>query len=173
MATLVYGMNVSLDGHVDHDRFAPGPGLFRHWIDQVRGLSASLYGRRLYEIMRYWDEDDAAWTAPERDFAEAWRAHPKWVASRRLHEVDPNATLVRDAEGAARELKAGLPGEVAVGGTVLARSLAGLVDEVRLYLHPVVLGAGTPFLAGAWPPLRLMGQDDMGEGVARLRYGRA
>lgn len=57
MATFVFGMNLSLDGYVDHEAFAPDAALFRHWIDQVRGITASLYGRRIYEIMRYWDED--------------------------------------------------------------------------------------------------------------------
>ncbi len=57
MAKIVFGMNVSLDGYVDHEKFAPGPVLFRHWIEQVRGVTGSVYGRRMYEIMRYFDED--------------------------------------------------------------------------------------------------------------------
>ena len=62
MATIVFGMNVSLDGYVDHEKSAPGPVLFRHWIEQVRGVTGSVYGRRMYEIMRYWDEDHPEWT---------------------------------------------------------------------------------------------------------------
>jgi hypothetical protein len=62
MAKLVFGMNLSLDGYVDHEKFAPGPVLFRHWIEQVRGVTGSVYGRRMYEIMRYWDEDHPEWT---------------------------------------------------------------------------------------------------------------
>ena len=69
MARLVFGMNQSLDGYVDHGEFAPGPALFRHWIEHVRGLAGSVYGRRLYEVMRYWDEDHPEWGAAERDFA--------------------------------------------------------------------------------------------------------
>jgi hypothetical protein len=61
MAKLVFGMNVSLDGYVDHQEFAPGLALFRHFIEQVRGLTGSVYGRRLYEVMRYWDEDHPEW----------------------------------------------------------------------------------------------------------------
>ena len=63
MAKLVFGMNQSLDGYVDHMAFAPGPALFRHCIEQVRGLAGSVYGRRMYEVMRYWDEDHAEWGA--------------------------------------------------------------------------------------------------------------
>jgi hypothetical protein len=79
MAKLVFGMNQSLDGYVDHMEFAPGPGLFRHFIQQVRGLTGSANGRRMYEVMRVWDEDFPEWGAEERDFAAAWRSKPKWV----------------------------------------------------------------------------------------------
>src|SRR5690606_37228810 len=81
MAKLVFGMNLSLDGYVDHENFAPGPQLFRHWIAYERSLAGSVYGRRMYEIMRYWDDDRPEWTAENREFAEAWRRQPKWVAS--------------------------------------------------------------------------------------------
>jgi len=172
MARLVFGMNQSLDGYVDHQEFAPDPALFRHWIDYVRGLTGSLYGRRLYEIMRYWDEDDAGWTPEERDFATAWRKQPKWVVSRSLPSVGPNATLIAaDLEAQVRRLKARLEGEMEVGGPELARSLGdlGLIDEYRLYLHPVVLGRGKPFFAGPRPPLRLVASDLIGDAV-RLTY---
>ena len=96
MAKLVFGMNVSLDGYVDHEKFAPGPVLFRHWIEQVRDLTGSVYGGRMYEIMRYFDDDRAEWGAEQHEFAEAWRRHPKWVVSRSLKSVGPNATLVAD-----------------------------------------------------------------------------
>jgi hypothetical protein len=89
MATFVFGMNLSLDSFVDQEEFAPDPGLFRQWIEQVRGASGSLYGRRIYEIMRYWDEDKPEWTPDERDFAAAWRNQPKWVVSRSLTSVGP------------------------------------------------------------------------------------
>ncbi len=175
MAKLVYGLNLSLDGYVDHDHedFAPDPVLFRHFIEQVRGLSGSVYGRRMYEIMRYWDEDQPEWTPEERDFAAAWRNQPKWVVSRSLKSVGPNAILVQDGiEAVVRGLKNGLAGEIDVGGPELARSLTelGLIDEYQLYFHPVVLGHGKPFFAGPRPPLRLVANDLIGESTIRLTY---
>ena len=173
MATLFFGMNLSLDGYVAHEAFAPGPVLFGHWTELVRGLAGGIYGRRLYEIMRYWDEDDPAWDAAHRDFAVAWRRQPKWVVSRRLTSVGPNATLVEgDLEAAVRRLKDELAGEVQVGGPKLAQGLGdlGLIDEYRLYFRPVVLGGGTPFFAGPRPPLRFRASDRIGEDAVRLTY---
>ncbi|WP_323717876.1 dihydrofolate reductase family protein [Paracoccus aminovorans] len=173
MAKFVFGMNLSLDGYVDHDAFAPDPVLFGHWTERVRGLTGSLYGRRIYEIMRYWDEDRPEWTPAERDFAEAWRRQPKWVVSRRLKMVGPNATLVSDhIEAAIRDLKARQGGEIDVAGPDLARSLTewGLIDEYRLYFHPVVLGGGKPFFAASRPPLRLTASDRIGKDAIRLTY---
>ena len=173
MAKFVFGMNQSLDGYVDHMAFAPSPTLFRHFIEQVRDQAGSVYGRRLYEVMRYWDEDRPEWDAEERDFAAAWQKQPKWVVSRSLKSVGPNATLVGDGfEAVIRGLKAELDGEIEVGGPDLARSLTDLclVDEYRLYLHPVVLGRGKPFFADPRPPLRLVASDLIGEDVIRLTY---
>ncbi|MHA6641649.1 dihydrofolate reductase family protein [Mesorhizobium sp. A623] len=175
MAKLVFGLNQSLDGYVDHDHtaFVPDPVLFRHFIDDVRGLAGSVYGRRMYEVMRYWDEDHSEWGEAECDYAAAWRSQPKWVVSRSLKSVGPNATLVDDeVEAAIRGLKAQLDGVIEVSGPELAGSLTdmGLVDEYRLYLHPVVLGGGKPFFAGPRPPLRLVASDRIGEDVIRLTY---
>lgn len=173
MATLVFGMNVSLDGYVDHDKFGPDPVLFRHFIEQAREQAGSIYGRRLYEVMRYWDDDDAEWTPELREFAEAWRSQPKWVVSRSLKSVGPNATLVTGDVGAAiRRLKEELDGEIEVGGPDLARSLTelGLIDAYRLYVHPVVLGGGKPFFAAPQPPLRLTASERIGENAVRLTY---
>jgi dihydrofolate reductase len=139
MAKLVYGLNQSLDGYVDHLGFKPSAALFRHFIEDVRGLTGMVYGRRMYEIMRYWDEDHADWIAEGQDYAAAWRSRPKWVVSRSLKSVGPNATLVEDdIEAVIRGLKARLVGEIAVSGPNLARSLTdlGLIDEYRLYLPP-------------------------------------
>jgi dihydrofolate reductase len=173
MAKLVFALNQSLDGYVDHMEFAPDPTLFRHFIDDVRGLAGSVYGRRMYEVMRYWDEDRSEWDEAERDYAAAWRSQPKWIVSRSLKSVGPNATLVEDdIETAIRGLKAQLDGEIEVAGPELARSLTdlGLVDEYRLYVHPVVLGRGKPFFAGPRSPLRLVASDRIGEDVIRLTY---
>jgi dihydrofolate reductase len=173
MAKIVFGMNQSLDGYVDHLEMRPSPALFHHFIEQVRGLAGSVYGRRMYEVMRYWDEDRPEWDAAEYDFAAAWRSQPKWVVSRSLKSVGPNATLVRDdLEAVIRGLKAERVGEIDVAGPDLARSLTdlGLIDEYRLYLHPVVLGRGKPFFSGPRPPLRLVASDRMDEEVIRLTY---
>jgi len=177
MAKLIYGLNQSLDGYVDHLKLGPPrPALFRHFIEQVRGLTGMLYGRRIYEIMRYWDDDLPDWDAEDREFAAVWRSHPKWVVSRSLRSVGPNATLVEnDLEAVVRGLKAQQVGEIDVAGPNLAASLTdlGLIDEYRLYLHPIVLGGGTPFFAGPRPPLRLVASDVIGEDVVRLTYAPA
>ena len=173
MAKLVFGMNMSLDGYVDHEAFAPGVALFNHFIEQTRNLAGSVYGRGLYEVMRYWDEDHPEWDAPERAFAEAWRRQPKWVVSRSLKSVGPNATLVGDDfEAVIRGLKTDLDGRIDVGGPKLASSLTklGLIDEYQLHLRPVVLGRGNPYFAGAQPPLRLVASDRIGEDAMRLTY---
>jgi dihydrofolate reductase len=174
MAKLVFAMNQSLDGYVDHMKIGPPhPALFRHFIELVRGSAGMVYGRRTYEVMRYWDDDLPDWDAEDRDFAAAWQSRPKWVVSRSLKSVGPNATLLgNDMEAAIRELKAQLVGEIDVAGPELAASLSGLglLDEYRLYLRPIVLGCGKPFFAGPRPPLRLAASDLMGEDVIRLTY---
>jgi dihydrofolate reductase len=104
---------------------------------------------------------------------DPWRRLPKWVVSRSLSSVGPNATLVSDdVEATITRLKAQLDGEIDVAGPDLAQSLAdlGLIDEYRLYFHPVVLGRGKPFFAGPRPPLRLVASDRIGESVIRLTY---
>jgi dihydrofolate reductase len=174
MAKLVFGLQQSLDGYVDHlEMGPPGPALSRHFMEHVRNLTGSVYGRRMYEVMRYWDEDRPEWDAEDHDFAAAWRSQPKWVVSRSLRSVGPNATLVEDdIEAVIRRLKAQLVGEMDVGGPDLARSLTdlGLIDEYRLYFRPFVLGRGTPFFAGPRPPLRLVASDLIGEDAIRLTY---
>ncbi len=178
MAILVYGLTQSLDGYVanvagDLVLPEPGPALFRHFHEQARDQTAVVYGRRMYEVMRYWDEDDPDWSAARRDYAAAWRRLPKWVVSRSTRSIGPNATLVDgDIEAAIRGLKAGRAGEIGVCGPDLARSLTdlGLIDAYRLYFRPVVLGGGKPFFAGPRPPLRLVASDAIGEDTIRLTY---
>jgi dihydrofolate reductase len=173
MARLVFGMNQSLDGYVDHTAFAPGPTLFGHFIEEAQGQAGSVYGRRMYEVMRYWDDDHPEWDAAQQAFAVAWRRQPKWVVSRSLTTVGPNARRVgEDLERAIAELKAERDGEIEVAGPELARSLTelGLIDEYRIYLHPVVLGRGKPYFAGPRPRLRLVAHDRIGEDVIRLVY---
>jgi dihydrofolate reductase len=166
-------LNQSLDGYVDHTKFGPDLALFGHFIEHVRGLTGMVYGRGMYEIMRYWDEDQPDWEKHEHDYAAVWRSQRKWVLSRSLKSVGPNATLVEDdIEVVIRGLKVQLVGELEVAGPGLAGSLTqlGLIDEYRLYLHPVVLGSGKPFFSGPRPPLRLIASDRITEGVIRLTY---
>jgi dihydrofolate reductase len=174
MAKLVFEMSQSLDGYVDHMQLGPpSPAVFGHFLEQTRGLTGMVYGRRMYEIMSYWDEELPDWDADDREFAAVFRSRPKWVVSRSLQSVGPNATLVAsDIEAVIRGLKVQLSGEIAVAGPALAGSLTGLglIDEYRLYVRPVVLGRGTPFFAGARPPLRFVSSDVVGEDIIRLTY---
>jgi len=174
MAKLVYALNQSLDGYVDHTKLGPpAHAAFRHFVELVRGLTGFINGRRMYEIMRYWDQDSPDWDAEEREFALVWRSQPKWVVSHSLKSVGPNATLIADDfEKVIRNLKAELSGEIQVGGPALAQSLteAGLIDEYRLYLRPAVLGGGTPFFAGPRGPLHLVASDLIADDLIRLTY---
>jgi dihydrofolate reductase len=166
-------MNQSLDGYVDHMAFGPSPALFRHFIEEAKLQVGSVYGRAMYEVMRYWDEDLADWGEDERAFAAAWRKQHKWVVSRTLKSVGPNASLIgHDLASAIRGLKAERDGEIEVAGPNLAQSLTalGLIDEYRIYLHPVVLGQGKPYFEGPRPPLRLVSHDRMDGDVIRLTY---
>lgn len=178
MGKLVFGMMQSLDGYVagapgGPQLPPPGEALHRHFNDHVRALAGMIYGRRMYEVMRYWDADQPDWGDVERDFAAAWRAKPKWVVSRTLNSVGPNATLVRDDVGTVvRALKAELDGEIDVAGPELAGSLTalGLIDEYRLYFRPFVLGGGKPYFSVARPPLRLVRAESVGEDAMMLTY---
>ncbi len=174
MAKFAFALNQSLDGYVDHERFgAPDPALFLHHLERLRHVAGLVYGRRMYEVMRYWDDDRAEWGPGEREYAALWRGLPKWVVSRTLKSVGPNATLIgEDIETELRRLKSATAGEIDVAGTLLAQTLAelGLVDEYRLYLVPVVLGHGKPLFAGPRPPMRLVDGERIGESVMRLTY---
>ncbi|MCA9786305.1 MAG: dihydrofolate reductase family protein [Candidatus Delongbacteria bacterium] len=176
MANPVFGMNQSLDGYVDHTAFGPSPELFQHFIEEAQRTAGSVYGRRMYGIIRYWDDDQPGWEEAEHAYAAAWRKQPKWVVSRTLATVGPNATLVTgDLASAIRVLKAEQDGELEIAGPNLARSLTelGLIDEYRIYLHPVVLGQGTPYFAGPRPPQRLLAHERIAEDVIRLTYAPA
>lgn len=160
MGKLIYLMNVSLDGFVetpDHslDWTFVDDELHSWFNDRERGLDASLYGRRLYEVMAdYWPtgESDPEATETMRDFARIWNAMPKIVFSTSLESVDFNSRLVTgDVGEELAKLRAEFDGDLGVGGPTLAAEFIkrGLVDEYQLIIHPVVLGAGTPF----FPPL--------------------
>lgn len=173
MARFVSSMNVSLDGYVDHDRMVPDADVFHYWTQAVGQTPHCLYGRKIYELMRYWEPDQADWGDAERAFAEAWRAQKKWVVSQTLADVGPNATLIsRDIETAVRGLKDQLPGQVDVSGTLMTQSCAdwGLMDEYQLLVHPVALGSGKPFFAAPRKGLHLSSSDRIGPEVIRLVY---
>ena len=168
MAKLLYALSQSLDGYVDHTSMPPDLAIFRYFCAHERALTGSLYGRRVYEILRYWDEDRPEWGADEREFAAVWRGHPKWVVSGTLKAVGPNATLLGpDLEAEVRALKANHEGTIAVAGPELAGGLTrlGLIDEYQLVLRPFVVGEGTPYFTGPRPPLRLTGSERIGDAI--------
>ena len=155
MRKLVYSMGVSLDGFIagpdgEIDWSAPDEELHRFHNQQARESGAHLYGRRLYEVMSYWETADEKPSAPEHEleFARIWKDTPKSVFSNTLEKVEGNARLVRDsvAEEVAK-LKEQPGKDLAVGGAGLASTCIklGLVDEYRLFVSPVVLGGGTPY----------------------------
>lgn len=178
MAKLVYGMMQSLDGYIagpegGPDLPMPGEVLDRHFNEHVRQLAGCLYGRTMYEIMRYWDDDHPGQDAVGDDFAAAWRPKPKWVVSHTAEPVGPNATLVEgDLETFVRRLKTEHAGEIDVAGPELAGHLTalGLIDEYRLYFLPVVVGGGKPYFTGPRPPLRFVSSDRIDENTVRLVY---
>ena len=172
MARFVFGLMQSLDGYVDHMSLGPPPpALSQHFTEHMRGLTGGVYGARMYEIMRYWDDDQPGWDADDHAFAALWRSKPKWVVSRSLKTVGPNATLISDdVETALHRVKADHGGDFDIAGPKLAHSLGdlGLIDEYRLYFRPIVLGNGAPFFAGPRPPLRLAASDRIGKDAVRL-----
>ena len=166
MGKLIYLMNVSLDGFVettDHslDWTTVDDELHTWFNDQTRAVEASLYGRRMYELMAaYWPtgEEDPSATDAMREFARIWNPMPKVVFSSSLKHVEHNARLVHGDVGTVLDaLRHELDGDLDVSGPNLAGQFVrrGLVDEYQLVIHPVVLGAGTPFWPKLDAPLRL------------------
>jgi dihydrofolate reductase len=183
MGKLIYSMNVSLDGFVetpDHSlAWASVDDELHTWFnDQSRAMDATLYGRRMYELMAaYWPtaESDPEATETMRDYARIWATTPRIVFSSSLQEVDANSRLVRGdpAEELAR-LRTEFDGDMDIGGPTLASAFIrrGLVDEYRLLVHPVILGAGTPFFPVLESPIRLRQteQRQFASGVMYLGY---
>jgi dihydrofolate reductase len=148
-ARLIYSMSSSLDGYIagpdgSFDWSMPSEEQHRFHNDEVRGLSAHLLGRDLYETMVYWEREDDDRGPVGHEFAELWRALPKIVFSRSLQEVEGGNT--RLATGSVEEELARLDGDVAVGGAGLAASCIDLIDEFRPFVYPVIVGGGTPYL---------------------------
>jgi dihydrofolate reductase len=183
-AMLIYSMSVSVDGFIadregEFGWTAPTDDLFGFHIELVSELGGYLLGRRLYETMLVW-ETDPSMRDSELDaaFADAWCAIPKIVFSRTLDSVQGNARLAEAsvAEEAAAALDA-TDKDVSIGGAGLAAAAIelGLVDELRMFRYPVVVGGGTPFLPPVTEhiPLDLIETKTFGSGVIYERYGRA
>jgi dihydrofolate reductase len=184
MRNVIYSMGVSLDGFIagpdgEIDWSAPDEELHRFHNQQTRDLGAHLCGRRLYEVMTYWETADENPSAPEHEleFARIWEKMPKIVFSKTLEKVEGNARLVRDsvAEEVAKLKKQ--PGkDLAVGGAGLASTFIklGLIDEYRLFVSPVVLGGGTPYFPALEERinLELVETQTFGSRVVYARYRR-
>lgn len=184
MGKLIYSMGVSLDGYISGTSgelgwAAPDEELHRFHNQQARDTAVHLYGRRLYETMRYWDtaEEDSSLGETEREFAQIWKVTPKVVFSKTLATVEGNATLRRDViPSEIAQLKQQATKNLAVGGAGLAATFTrlGLIDEYHLFISPVVLGGGTSY----FPPLEhqldleLIEARKFGSRVVYLRYER-
>jgi dihydrofolate reductase len=178
-------MTASLDGYIagpggDIGWSAPDEELHRFHNNEVSELGAHLLGRRLYETMLYWEtpEPDHSDSEVTAEFAQIWRALPKVVFSSTLDRVEGKAMLARDglAEVVAR-LKAQPGKDIGVGGATLAAACTelGLIDEYRVFLSPVAIGGGTPYLPVASGPvhLELVESRTLRDRVVYLRYRRA
>jgi dihydrofolate reductase len=183
MAKLIYSVLASLDGYVadadgNFDWAAPGDEVHAYVNDLERPIGTYLYGRRLYEVMEYWE---TAHTAPGQtpvtlDYAQIWRSADKVVYSRTLEAVSSAKTRIeRDFDPeAVRNMKASAESDISIGGPQLAAEAikAGLVDEYHLFLNPVLVGAGNQALPdGVRIDLELLGEHRFGSGVVHLHYG--
>lgn len=186
MGRLIYMLNTSLDGYIetpDHslDWSVSDDELLAWFAARARGLAASLYGRRLYEVMSaYWptaDQDPNA-NAVTLEFQRQWLRIPKIVFSSTLTSVDWNSRLVRgDVGEELARLRTELDGDFEVAGPTLASEFVrrGLVDRYEVVVHPVILGGGTPYLPPLDAPIRLRLTDTrtFTSGVTYLGYARA
>jgi dihydrofolate reductase len=156
MRPVTYSMGISLDGYIvgpdgGFDWTAPDEGVFRFWIDEIRGVGVHLMGRRLYETMLYWEtaDQDPSLDVAELEWAALWKPLPKVVFSTRLAAVEGNARLASGGLAEEIERLRAEPGEgdIAIGGATLAAEAAelGLIDEYRAMVHPVLVGGGIPF----------------------------
>ena len=183
MRRVTYSLGLTLDGYTmdadgDFSWGAPEPAVFRLATDEVRGLDVHLMGRRLYETMLYWDtaEREGSLDEAEREFAGLWNPLPKVVFSRTLTDVEAPARLARGTLAEEIERLRAEPGDgdIGIGGATLAAQAAdaGLIDEYRLRVHPVLVGGGTPFFAhhGRRADLELVDSRTFDSGVVHLRY---
>ncbi|MEU5951697.1 dihydrofolate reductase family protein [Streptomyces sp. NPDC047525] len=156
MRSVTYSMNVSLDGYIvgpdgGFDWTGPDPEVFRFWIDGIRDVGVHLLGRRLYETMLYWEtaDQDSSLDAATLEWIALWNPLPKVVFSRTLSEVQGHARLASGGLAEEIERLRAEPGEgeIAIGGATLAAeaAAAGLIDEYRTVVYPVLVGGGIPF----------------------------
>lgn len=183
MRKLIYQTLVSLDG------FISGPGdaldwhvvtdeMHRVYNEQQQRFDGYVFGRRTYEVMRYWDDPKLLGPEtpiPYRDFAVRWISMPKLVVSRSLADAGPMARIVRsNAVAEITALKQQPGGDLSIGGGALAASIRGegLIDEYDLFVHPVVLGGGRPLFPAADGRLglSLIEATSYPAGIVRLRY---
>lgn len=179
MAQLIYSAIMSLDGYIadengNFDWAEPGEEVHAFVNDLERPIGTHLYGRRMYDVMVAWETitDEQPFM---RDYAELWRAADKIVYSRSLEAVSSARTRLERGfdSDAVREMKASAERDISVGGPELAAQAirAGLVDEIHLFLSPIVVGGGTPALPhGVRVKLELLAERRFGNGVVYLRY---
>jgi len=178
---IFYGYAVSVDGYIAnaHGEIGlpvPEEALHRYFNRSQERTALTLYGRRMYEIMNYWDNPPAESPPYELEYARAWQSTPKVVFSTTLDSVGPNTRLVKDqadVERTVRKLKEETNGEIEVSGASFAASLIryGLVDEFRLFVMPVVLGGGTPYFeAGLQLDLEPLGTETLPQNTTLLRF---
>ena len=182
MARLIYSALTSLDGYVadedgNFDWAKPSEEVHVFVNDLERRVGTHLYGRRMYEVMAYWETADTTGDQPPffRDYAEIWKAAEKIVYSRTLAEVSSARTRIeREFDiDAIRQLKATADSDISVGGPDLAAQAieAGLVDELHLFLAPVVVGGGKPSLPDKVRlELELLDERRFANGVVHLHY---
>src|SRR5262245_24408512 len=179
---LVYGFAVSVDGYIarglggDIGLPMPEEALHRQFNEMQKRVALSLYGRNMYEVMKYWDAPPAESSEFEHEFARAWQRTPKVVFSTTLETVGPNARLVKektDVERTVRHLKAETNGQIEVAGAGLAAKLIGfvLLNEFRLSMMPVVLRGGKPYFeAGLHLELEPLGAESLPQHCTLLRF---
>jgi dihydrofolate reductase len=186
MRKVIYAMSVSLDGFIEDTNSDlswsfPDEELHKHFNDLESTIDIHLYGRGLYENMvAYWPTADENPSAPEHEieYARIWKSMPKIVFSRTLDQVGWNSRLVRRNIAVEINKLIAQPGkDMSVGGANLAATFMrlGLIDEYRLYVHPVVLGGGKPMFGPLHDKLdlQLVETRRFGSGVVLLRYQRA
>ncbi|MBT2410428.1 dihydrofolate reductase family protein [Streptomyces sp. ISL-12] len=183
MRSVTYSMNVSLDGYIvgpdgRFDWSEPDDDVFRFWIDEIRDVGVHLLGRRLYETMLYWEtaDQDPSLDASTREWTALWKPLPKVVFSHSLTAVQGNARLASGDPAQEIERWRAEPGEgdIAIGGATLAADVAaaGLIDEYRTILYPVLVGGGVPFFPRheRRVDLELVETRTFGSGVVYLRH---